>query len=148
MGIYIPALLAASRTVEPWGTLTFTPSMVKFYHIHCLFLPLLLFNSAEAAFFHAGSALNAFILVYDEGLLYSARNSAYWTYLGAQTAALHFSGLICILASFLRGPRTALFIYMRFVFVSEISQSAQNRVWSGLSQSAESCGFNIIGQLL
>ena len=43
--------------------------------------------------------------------------------------------------------RTALLFDMRFVFISEIFQGAQNRVGSGLSQAAKSCFLDILGKV-
>ena len=42
---------------------------------------------------------------------------------------------------------TALFFDMRFILVSEVFQGTQNRIRSCLSQAAQSCFLNILGQV-
>ena len=93
-------------------------------------------NCFKRTLFHAGSALDTFLLVDDVRIADGSDDGAVWTVSGTERTALTFGRINVVREQSLADTGwTTLLFDMCLIFVTEIMQSGKYRVWSGLSQS-------------
>ena len=144
----MPACFAASNTVVPAGTWTGFPSIVIFTMLIIFFFLLRFFvNCLKRTFFYACAAFQALRLIdFIRNFLFPSDRGGR-TQLRADTAALADIRIDLNLNELLTyAGRTFLVDNVSDIFVPEVSQRAENRVWSCLPQTAQRGSLDVLRQ--